>query len=149
MKYTRINSIGKRELISDNLKWDGEVDKLRGLFETILQEVGFQVLSIDDHLSIYELKPHTALVEASSIILDRDYRIDLKFGIFNMKTKGEYSSFLFLYDYAEGGDFYNAYRYKDNKSEKLSFVLTEIIERMFEDIRECWKQSVLNNENVL
>lgn len=148
MKYTRLNSIGKRELISD-IQWDGEVKNLREIFETILQEIGFHLLSIDDHFSIYELKPHTALVEASSIILDRDYRIDLKFGIFNMKTKGEYSSFLFLYDYADGGDIFNAYRYKDNKSEKLSFVLNDIIERMFEDIRDCWKQSVLNNEDVL
>lgn len=148
MKYTRLNSIGKRELISD-IEWDGEVDKLRYIFETILKELGFNLLSIDDHLSIYELKPHTALVEASSILLNRDYRIDLKFGIFNMKTKGEYSSFLFLYEYADGGDIYNAYRYKDNKSEKLPFILNDIIENIFEDIRECWKQSVLNNENVL
>lgn len=148
MKYTKLNSIGKRELISD-IDWDGEVKNLRQIFETILNEIGFSNTMREDNLSIYELKPHTALVEASSILLDRDYRIDLKFGIFNMKTKGEYSSFLFLYDYAEGGDFYNAYRYKDNKSEKLSFVLSSIIEIMFDDIRECWKQSVLNNEDVL
>ncbi len=148
MKYTKLNSIGKRELISD-IDWDGEVKNLRQIFETILNEIGFSNTMREDNMSIYELKPHTALVEASSILLDRDYRIDLKFGIFNMKTKGEYSSFLFLYDYAEGGDFYNAYRYKDNKSEKLSFVLSSIIEIMFDDIRECWKQSVLNNEDVL
>jgi len=148
MKYTRINSIGKRELISD-ITWDGEVKKLRDILETILQEIGFVNVNVDENMSIFELKPHTALVEASSIILDKDYRIDLKFGIFNMKTKGEYSSFLFLYDYADGGDIYNSYRYKDNKSEKLSFILTDIIEKIFEDIRECWKQSVLNIEDVL
>jgi uncharacterized protein YihD (DUF1040 family) len=148
MKYTRLNSIGKREIFSD-IEWDGDVKNLREIFETILQEIGFVNVSITDHMSIYQLKPHTALVEASSIILDRDYRIDLKFGIYNMKTIGEYSSFVFLYDYADGGDLYNAYLYKDNKSVKLKFFLTEIVEKLFEEIRECWKQSVLNNEDLL
>ena len=148
MKYTHVNSIGKRELISD-IQWDGDIFQLKEIFETILKEIGFVLLDIDENVSIYELKKHIAFVEASSIILDRDYRLDLKYGISNMKTKGEYSSFLFLHEYAEGGDIYKVSRYKDYRSEKLPFMFVEIIEKIFEDIRESWKQSVLNNEEVL
>jgi len=147
MTYTIINSVGKRVLVKD-IEWD-TIESLAECMEEIVKELGFK--DIQDNFvagilkKTFRIQPDKAFVEIESFIMDRDYRLTLRYGVVNFSRIEDYISYIFQYNYKEGGgDYYTIHKYQDGKSSRVPGTLQNIVDGFFEDIRLCWKQSALS-----
>jgi len=148
MKYTKINSIGKRVVKSD-IYWDGDIDKFASMFEEILIESGFSLYAnSNESLKTFRMGKDKAFVELECFSLNLDYRITLKYGDKNLNYTPEFCSFLVVHNYKDGGDVYTFHRY-DYKTENLDMELDEILNRIFDDVREAWTISTKTTRDLL
>ena len=145
--YTGINEMGKRVLVN-SIEWD-TIESFVECMEEIYIELGFK--DIEDNFRkdlskrTFRLQPDKAFVEIESFIMDRDYRITLRYGVVNFGQIEEFLSYVFQYNYKEGGgDYYTMHKYENGKSTRISGTLKHMVEGLFEDIRLCWKQSALS-----
>jgi len=140
MKYTKIDSVGKRVLAKELINWNS-LEELIAIIEDIFLELSFVL--IGNKPKVFRLQPDKAFVEIESLSMAENHKITLSYGIVNFSRIEIFSSYIFLHHTEDGGDVFSIHKVKDYNSITLKGKLENVLNLIFDDIRDCWKQSAL------
>ena len=145
MTYTRINSIGKREL-TEEVSWDGGISELQDIFYDVIREIGFKPSGKGDKFSDYDqlyLTKDKVSVSVETFLLNNELKIDIKYYHNKLDRMADFSTFLFTLENISGQERYKFYRIIKNNmtNPETHGELNNIFEIFFNDIRESWRES--------
>ncbi len=145
MTYTRINSIGKRELTED-VSWDGGLHELQEIFYDVIREIGFKPSGKGDKFSDYDqffLSKDNISVSVETFILNNELKIDIRYHHNKLDRMADFSTFLFSLENMGDQQTYKFYRLIKNNmtTPETNGEVSEIFSIFFNDIRESWRES--------